>query len=367
MLATIAHRGPDDHGTLVEERVALGFRRLSILDLTHAGHQPMSTTDGRVSMVFNGEIYNYLELRKELQVLGHHFTSTGDAEVLLTSYRQWGRACVDRLVGMFAFCIYDRDAGYCFLARDRFGVKPLFFASTSRGVLFASELKVIRASGLWNGDLNMSRFAMFIALNRSEAVPEDMDTYLSGVHQVLPGHTCTVHPDGRIVHATYWTPPTEMAREGGDPVGQYAALFDDAMRLHVRADVPVGVMLSGGMDSVSIACALATLAGNPSQRAQPLHAFSYMSEGFDEREQVEHTVQQTGLQLHVLKDMDAERLWANLDDLIWYHDEPVHSPSVLVGFELYRMAAANGIRVVLSGQGADETMEAIRISLTLRS
>ena len=355
MLATIAHRGPDDDGILIDGPAALGFRRLAILDLSSAGHQPMSTRDERLSMVYNGEIYNYLEIRQELESLGHTFRSSGDSEVLLASYRQWGTDCVDRFVGMFAFCIFDRDAGHFFVARDRFGVKPLYFIRSARGVLFASEPKVIRKSGLWDGQPNLARFATFIALNRSDVVPESDETYMTGVHQVLPGHTCTVTMDGRISHRAYWTPPCDTVAEAPTQTREYLERFDDAMRLHIRSDVPVGVMLSGGLDSVSIACSLATLAGDPALRTQPLHAFSYMSDNYDEREQVADTVSQTGLQMHVLKDMDATRLWQQLDALMWYHDEPVHSASVLVGFELYRMAASHGIRVVLSGQGADET------------
>jgi asparagine synthase (glutamine-hydrolysing) len=159
LIETIAHRGPDDDGVLIDGRVGLGFRRLSILDLSQAGHQPMTSADGTLSIVFNGEIYNYLELRAELQSLGHHFTSTGDTEVLLASYAQWGPRCVDRLVGMYAFCVVDRRASRLFLARDRFGIKPLYVVTHPRGVLFASEIKAIRRSGLWRGALNMARFA----------------------------------------------------------------------------------------------------------------------------------------------------------------------------------------------------------------
>jgi asparagine synthase (glutamine-hydrolysing) len=355
LIDTIAHRGPDDHGILVDGRAALGFRRLSILDLSQAGHQPMTSRDGTLSMVFNGEIYNYVELRAELEALGHRFVSSGDTEVLLASYAQWGRRCVDRLVGMFAFCVIDRRTSTMFVARDRLGIKPLYVVSHPRGVLFASEVKAIRRSGLWSGGLNTARFAQFLSFGRTEEVPDDADTYLDGVHQILPGHSCTLRFDGTRTDERYWSPPHHEEDAGPDVVPRFLALFDDAMKLHMRSDVPVGVMLSGGMDSVSIACTMAQLAGTAGT-GQALHAFCYTSEDFDESRQLEDTIAQIGATMHRVATVEADSFWTRLREAMWYHDEPVHSPSVLMGFELYRLAAANGIRVVLSGQGADETI-----------
>jgi asparagine synthase (glutamine-hydrolysing) len=355
LIDTLAHRGPDDHGVLVDGRAALGFRRLSILDLSPAGHQPMTSRDGTLSLVFNGEIYNYLELRAELQALGHHFVSSGDTEVLLAAYAQWGRRCLDRLVGMFALCVIDRRTSTMFVARDRLGIKPLYVVRHPRGVLFASELKAIRRSGLWSGNLNTTRFAQFLAYGRPEGVPDDADTYLDGVQQILPGHSCTLRFDGTRVDECYWAPSHRVDGERADVVPRFLAMFDDAIKLHMRSDLPVGVMLSGGMDSVSIACTMAQLAGHAGT-GQPLHAFCYLSEDFTESHQLDDTIAQTGATMHRVATVEAETFWSRLREVIWYHDEPVHSPSVLMGFELYRLAAANGIRVVLSGQGADETI-----------
>jgi asparagine synthase (glutamine-hydrolysing) len=355
MIDVLAHRGPDDHGVLVDGRTALGFRRLSILDLSPAGHQPMTSRDGTLSLVFNGEIYNYLELRAELTALGHHFVSTGDTEVLLAAYAQWGRRCLERLVGMFAFCIVDRRTATLFVARDRLGIKPLYVVRHSRGVLFASELKAIRRSGLWTGKLNTARFAQFLAYGRPEGVPDDAETYLDGVQQILPGHSCTLGFDGTRVDECYWAPRRAEARESGDIVARFLTTFDDAMKLHMRSDLPVGVMLSGGMDSVSIACTMAQLAGSRGA-GKPLHAFCYLSEDFDESLQLGETIALTDATMHRVSAMEAATFWSRLREAIWYHDEPIHSPSVLMGFELYRLAAANGVRVVLSGQGADETI-----------
>jgi asparagine synthase (glutamine-hydrolysing) len=355
LIDTIAHRGPDDDGVLIDGRVGLGFRRLSILDLSRAGHQPMTSADGTLSIVFNGEIYNYLELRTELLSLGHRFSSTGDTEVLLAAYAQWGQRCVDRLVGMYAFCVLDRRASRLFLARDRFGIKPLYVVTHPRGILFASEIKAIRRSGLWRGELNVARFAQFLSLGRTELVPEDADTYLDGVQQILPGHSCTVRFDGTRTDERYWQPATEPRIDDDDPVAGFLARFDDAMRLHLRSDVPVGVMLSGGMDSVSIACTMADLS-RAAGTGQALHAFCFTSDAYDETQQLEDTIARTGVTMHRLPEVKADSFWTKLRELIWFHDEPVHALSVLMGFELYGLAAANGIRVVLSGQGADETI-----------
>ena len=355
LIDTIAHRGPDDDGVLIDGRVGLGFRRLSILDLSEAGHQPMTSADGTLSMVFNGEIYNYVELRAELQAMGHRFRSTGDTEVLLASYAQWGPRCVDRLVGMYAFCIVDRRASRLFLARDRFGIKPLYVVTHPRGILFASEIKAIRRSGLSRGTLNTARFAQFLSLGRTEHVPDDADTYLEGVQQILPGHSCIVGFDGTRTDECYWEATTEPRGGDDDPVEGFLSRFDDAMRLHLRSDVPVGVMLSGGMDSVSIACTMADLS-RAAGTGQALHAFCFTSESHDESRQLEDTVARTGVTMHRLPDLEPDAFWSKLRRLMWYHDEPVHALSVLMGFELYGLAAANGIRVVLSGQGADETI-----------
>ncbi|MEQ1693901.1 MAG: asparagine synthase (glutamine-hydrolyzing), partial [Gemmatimonas sp.] len=355
MADVIKHRGPDDDGVWIHDRVGLSFRRLAILDLSPAGHQPMVSTDGQSAMVFNGEIYNYVELRRDLASRGHTFRSSGDSEVLLNAYREWGMEFVDRLVGMFAFCIVDLQRRRLVLARDRFGIKPLYYHASDAGVLFASEIKALRRSGLWHGDLNTARFARWLAFGRTESVPEDQDTFLEGIHQVPAGHLCEVPFDGPMRMQPFWTPSLIEKSGSPDDLDTLLEHFEDSMRLHMRADVPVGVMLSGGMDSVSIACEMARIRAVTAPD-QPLHAFCYLSDDFDESQQLSDTIQQTGCAVHTLRDDGARTFWSRLDQVIWHHDEPVHSPSVLMGYELYRAASANGIRVVLSGQGADETL-----------
>ena len=352
---TIRHRGPDDSGVHVEGTSALGFRRLSILDLTAAGHQPMLSGDGRFAMVFNGEIYNYVELRAELRALGHSFRSSGDSEVLLAAYGQWGAKCVDRLRGMFAFCIVDRTSRAVFAARDRFGIKPLYLQETAEGVLLASEIKAIRRAALREARPNVPRFAQWLADGRMDALPNSAETFLEGVEQVMPGTTLTISPTGVVSRQRYYSPDW-IPETGAASADEFGALLDDAIRLHLRSDVPIGVMLSGGMDSVSLTCRFSALTGGPEARTQPIHAFCYTADEFDELSQLQDTVRATGVSQHRVSDSSAEHFWGLLPKLIWHHDEPVQGTSALVGFELYRLAASHNIRVVLSGQGADETL-----------
>jgi len=352
---TIRHRGPDDDGVVVDGSVGFAFRRLAILDLTTAGHQPMRSPDKNLLMVFNGEIYNYVELRDELAALGHRFSSSGDAAVLLAAYQQWGNACVDHLAGMFAFAIYNALSGTVFLARDRFGEKPLFLHRSSRGLLFASELKAVRASGLWSGRLNEARFAELLLRQRVDALPETEQTFLADVVQLPAAHWLELSLDGREVQQCYWTLPTSTAQPSRNPVEDFSRLFRDSMRIRMRADVPVGVMLSGGMDSTSIACEMSRLVGDPGQRSAPLHAFCYEAQEFDEKEQISDTVRETGIVVHRHRPT-AEEVWSDLPAALWHHDEPLHSPAVLLGYQLYRLASQQGVRVILGGQGADETI-----------
>lgn len=355
MSETIAHRGPDDDGFFVDGRVGLAFRRLSILDLSPAGHQPMVSADGAHVLVFNGEIFNYVELRAELTALGHTFTSSGDSVVLMAAYRQWGARCVERFVGMFAFCLFDRARSTLVIARDRFGVKPLYLHRSPRGLAFASELKAIRASGLWNGALNEERFASLLIHQRADLLQEDESTFLAGIVQLPPAHLLEVDLDGKETRSRYWSLPDTTHGVTGDPIAEFTQRFSDAMRIRMRADVPVGVMLSGGMDSSSIACEMARLVGPPATRSEPLHAFCYESDEFDESAQLADTIAQTGVTVHRYVP-DAQAVWNDLPLAVWHHDEPMHSASVLMGFGLYRTAAQHGVRVVLGGQGADETI-----------
>jgi asparagine synthase (glutamine-hydrolysing) len=356
MALSLRHRGPDADGVYTAGAVGLGFRRLAILDLTPAGDQPMLSSDGRLALVFNGEIYNYVELRRELEALGHRFASTGDTEVLLHAYQQWGRDCLRRLNGMWAFLIHDARTGTIFGSRDRFGVKPLYRCRTRGAVLFASEIKAIRASGLYRGGTNWTAVSRLL-YRRLDAVGETGETFYTDIEQVPAGSAFELRASGDVAEWRYWSLDELPDVTVSDPPAQFRALFEDAVRLRMRSDVPVGVSLSGGLDSTSIISVMATAraAAGPVAPGASLQAFSFMSSEFDEEPYIRQTLEQTRAELHRVG-TDSRRLWDDLTRLLWFQDEPVHSFTAMVGFEVYRLAAANGVKVVLSGQGADEVI-----------
>jgi asparagine synthase (glutamine-hydrolysing) len=351
MLGSIVHRGPDDSGIEIDGPVGLGFRRLSILDLSPHGHQPMSAPDGQQTIVFNGEIYNYLELRADLQALGHRFQSTGDTEVLLAAYRQWGPSCLERLNGMWAFVIKDRARKLVFGSRDRFGMKPLYRWSNDRHFAFASEIKSIRASGLYRGELNRRAAAAFLYDIRLDETDE---TFLEGIVAVPPGHAFELALDGGYREWPFWHLNATTETHHPDPAGAFAELFENTIGLHLRSDVPVGVNLSGGLDSSSILCATARLRAAAGANA-PLMAFCYLDKTFDERRYIDDTLAQTGARMVPLT-LSPRQLWDSLPQVLAAQDEPMHAMSALIGYHLFKLAREHGVKVVLNGQGADEVL-----------
>jgi asparagine synthase (glutamine-hydrolysing) len=356
MADTMVHRGPDDTGLYARDNVAFGFRRLSILDLTSGGHQPFLSEDGQVALVFNGEIYNYAELRRELAGLGHAFHSTGDTEVLLHAYLEWGEQCVDRLNGMWAFLVHDGRTGEVFGARDRFGIKPFYYVRTTDSWYFASEIKALHAVVPASLEIDTARVATFIASGRLENAPAGDTSFFTNVRQVPPGTCFTLSRAGNLRSRSYWCLPEEDAVELPDTAREYRDLFTSAVELRLRSDVPVGVSLSGGMDSTAIISTMAALRrGGGHASISTLHAFSYMPPEFDETPFIERTIAATGATLHRVE-IRPHDFWHNLGTLLAYHDEPVHSATASISFEIYRAAAREGVKVVLCGQGADETL-----------
>jgi asparagine synthase (glutamine-hydrolysing) len=358
MADLIRHRGPDGDGRFAEDGVGFAFRRLAIFDLAPTGDQPMASADGRYVIVFNGAIYNFIELRAELAALGHTFRSSGDTEVLLTAWRQWGAACLPRLNGMWAFLIYDRRERRLFGARDRFGVKPLFWYRDRAGLIFSSELKCIRDSGVADVALDWQTVADHLLGDRLDATNR---TLYRGVQRVPAGTCFEVDTSGNIKWARYWSLPDVVAATAvpRDPVGAWAELFEDAIRLRMRSDVPVGVLLSGGLDSSSIMCSMGRQLGPREARESGLFALCYMDPEFDERPYIDATLQQTGGVLERLETGPVD-LWNALSEHLWHQDEPVHSFSSVVVHQLMKLARARGIKVVLNGQGADELLAGYR-------
>jgi asparagine synthase (glutamine-hydrolysing) len=354
MTDLLSHRGPDDRGIFVEGAAGLGFRRLSILDLAASGHQPMRSADGRHVIVFNGEIYNYVELRAELQALGHQFRSTGDTEVLLAAYRQWGRECLPRLNGMWAFVVYDRVEKRFFGARDRFGVKPLFWYRDADSIVFASEIKALRDSGYARLEIDWRTVAAYVL--EEDRLDSEEATFYRNVRHVPAGAAFEVDAGGHLTWHAFWSleEASQALSEPAEPPAEYARLFEDAVRVRLRADVPVGVLLSGGLDSTSIICSMArALAEVPG--AAELNAFSYMSAHYDETPYIEATLRQTGARLWRMEEPPTV-LWNDLERYLWYQDEPVYSFTSVVGYQLMRLARSRGVKVLLNGQGADEVL-----------
>lgn len=346
MADAMRHRGPDDAGVFDDGKVGLGFRRLAILDLSPGGHQPMHSADGRYVMVFNGEIYNYLELRQELMSKGYHFSSTGDTEVLLNSYRAWGADCLHKFNGMWAFLIYDLQEGVVFGSRDRFGVKPLYRYRNGDRLFFASEIKALLTTGYYAGEKNWQVAAKFLINQR---LGDGTETFYQGITSIAPGSAFELHLDGRYREWIYWSLSAVPAVAVDDPAREFAELFEDAVRLRLRSDVPVGVSLSGGLDSTSILCSMARMWS----RENPLWAFAYMPAEFDESRYINDTVAQSRARLEPV-DIDAAGLLDEIEKFLWVQDEPVHTMTAMIGYRIMELAAKNGVKVMLGGQGADE-------------
>ena len=346
----VVHRGPDGQGIRLfagpNAAGGLAHRRLSIIDLA-GGSQPMSNEDGTVWITYNGEVYNYCELQRELQDLGHHFRTRCDTETIIHAYEQWGTECVHRFRGMFAFAIWDARTEELFAARDRMGVKPFYYAAAGDSFVCASEVKSLLASGWCHPELNW------------EAVPEHLTLgYLSGdttlfrgIQKLLPGHSLR-WKNGRVEICCYWDvplpPEVDTARSEEELVEEFLAIFRESVRLRLMSDVPLGVFLSGGLDSSAIAATMAQ------QMSEPVKTFSvgfesgYYSE-FDFAREVAAAI---GADHHevVLKPDGA---FASLPRLIWHEDEPIRNASSVALYEVSRLAA-NHVKVVLTGEGSDE-------------
>lgn len=344
------HRGPDDAGSWrsSDGRVQLGHRRLSILDLSPAGHQPMLSVSGRYAMVFNGEIYNYVELRAELEKLGHSFHSSGDSEIVLGAYAQWGEACLSRFNGMFAIVIYDSgDANTpasLFFARDRAGKKPLYIARNLDGLAFASELKAI--PGDMRGGLNLHALNFYLALGY---IPDAL-CIVDGVNKLPPAHAARyVIGSGDYREWRWWSLPSLIAtgNEKADALLEEAeALLHDAVRLRLRSDVPVGVLLSGGLDSSLVVASAA-------HAATKVKTFTIGFPGshLDETDYASIVARHFGTEHHVLA-LPAPSL-SVLDELAPLIDEPIADSSLIPSYLVSKLTVGH-VKVALGGDGGDE-------------
>ncbi|QIL42840.1 asparagine synthase (glutamine-hydrolyzing) [Acidovorax sp. HDW3] len=359
-LQNIKHRGPDDSGHQLypvgNAVVALGHARLSIIDLSAAGHQPMHSPDGRWAIIFNGEIYNYRELRTELQAHGHRFSSDSDTEVLLAAWAQWGSACLPRLAGMFAFVVLDKAQATLTCVRDAFGIKPFFYSAGhdgGRGFAFASELPALLPLLPGKPQLNWQRAYDYLVHGDYDSTP---DTFYAGVHHLSPGHWLQVNAaTGQATAPQRWWVPQIQERPGwrfDDAVEQVREQFLQNIRLHLRSDVPLGAALSGGIDSSAVVCAMRHV-----EPDLPIHTFSFIAEGSDVNEEhwVDCVNSHVGAIAHKVT-ATGQDLARDLSDMIRAQGEPFGSTSIYAQYRVFQLAKESGITVTLDGQGADEML-----------
>ena len=357
----VAHRGPDGSGWEVRQSpagpVALGHRRLAIIDLTEGGHQPMASPDGRFELIFNGEIYNYIELREELRAKGEVFTTESDSEVLLRAYAVWGESSLNRLRGMFALVIWDDRDKRLFAARDRFGIKPLYLVQTEEGLALASEIKQLLGLPGLSCRMNIARVHDFLL---SGICDHTAETMFDGVMQVRAGECLLVDAGKAPLAVTIrrWYPATtgDIDVDEAEAGRRYGEALQDAVRLHLRSDVPVGSCLSGGLDSSSIVCLMSDMLGSRSGGAR-VNTFSacYAEKSVDEKPFMEEVVGHASTIPHYLYPKPDD-VFRKASDITWHQDEPFGSTSIFAQWCVFDEARRAGIKVMLDGQGADEPL-----------
>jgi len=371
MSRLVAHRGPDavgyrifgengrSHSNTAEPgkwTVGLIHRRLAIVDLSSDGQQPMSDESARYWIVFNGEIYNHIELRSELAAQGYRFQSHSDTEVVLAAYSRWGRDCLQRFNGMWAFAIYDCRAKNLFLARDRFGVKPLYYFSEPGRFAFASELKQLHQLQGGKGRVNRRLLADFFMWRLETHTQE---TFFEEMFCLPPGAWAEVDAEtllaGNIRPQQFWFP---KALAHGNPANIHAdfrALFEDAVRLRLRSDVPVGITLSGGLDSSAVACVASGQQKRDGAGAMEAFTAAYHDPGFSEEPFARSVAQNAGLK-HTLIYPESGQITEDWNRFLWFMEEPFGSLSYYTNWKVYQQIRAAGISVILSGQGGDELL-----------
>lgn len=348
MRDVIRHRGPDDEGLFIDHNVGLGHRRLSIVDVA-AGHQPMTNEDSSLHITYNGEIYNHADFREWLEAHGHVYRTHCDTETILHLYEEYGAACVEHLRGMFAFAIWDQHKQELFLARDRLGVKPLYYVHADDGTLyFGSEIKALLEAGAVRPEINYAVLSDYLANH----APSGEETLFLGVKRLLPGHVLTWR-DGEISIRCFWDVDFSKDTEERDDqtyIKQWSELFRESVRLRLMADVPLGMFLSGGIDSSAIAAVMSGMV------SEPIKTFSV---AFTEREANEleyaRLVAEAYKTNHHEVVVSPEQFFDALPRLVWHEDEPLAHPSSVALYFVSQLASQH-VKVVLTGEGSDELL-----------
>jgi asparagine synthase (glutamine-hydrolysing) len=357
MTDTIIHRGPDDYGHFYDKCVALGHRRLSILDLSKNGKQPMFYKS--LAITYNGEIYNYLELRDELQKQGYEFHTGTDTEVILAAYACWGEECLERFNGMWSFAIYDSEKQNVFCSRDRFGVKPFYYAEIGGKFCFASEIKEFTVLEGWKAIANRNRLYDYIAFG---GIHDHLsETLFEKVFQLRPGEKILYDIKSGRYTAVNWYCFKDRIKKNqktsyNDAKISLKKYFYDSIKLRLRSDVKVGSCLSGGLDSSAIVCVMnEVLVEQKKEDIQQTFSACYNGYKVDEQQYIDEVVTKTKTLSNKIFPSYKD-LMQTLDDVIWHQDEPFGSASIFAQWEVYRLARQNEITVLLDGQGSDEYM-----------
>ncbi|MBI3894999.1 MAG: asparagine synthase (glutamine-hydrolyzing) [Acidobacteria bacterium] len=344
MSAAIAHRGPDEDGFYLGKMAGLGMRRLSIIDLK-TGRQPISSEDGTVWVVFNGEIYNYKQLRRKLEQKGHCFSTTTDTETIVHLYEEYGERCVEEMRGMFAFAVWDERRRKLLIARDRLGIKPLYYAEVNGRLVFASELKAILQLPEVERTLNwkaLNRLFTFLCTPASESI-------VQGIHKLEPGHTLVTSPGQKPSIRCYWDvhfqPDPRLTEERCTE--QLRELLEESVQLHMVSDVPVGAFLSGGIDSSAV---VATMARLTPDRVRTF-SIGFPEDDYNELQFARTIAKKFGTQHHEL--LLEPNVFEIMEDLAWHLDEPFGDSSAIPTFMVSKLASQY-VKVVLSGDGGDE-------------
>lgn len=348
MRDTMIHRGPDGDGLLVEGNIGLGHRRLSIVDVA-AGAQPMFNEDGRLAIVYNGEIFNHTDFREELTAKGHVYKTRCDTETILHLFEEYGKDCVHRLRGMFAFAIWDAKDRSLFIARDRFGVKPLYYIHDDAGNLFfGSEIKSLLAVGSGRGELNYGALPDQFA---NHGISSEQ-TLFRGVKRLLPGHLMTWR-DGELSVERYWDLSFEPKFEGrseADLIEEWRELFRESVRLRLMSDVPLGMFLSGGIDSSAIAAMMSAMADGPVKT----FSVAFAEKEANELRYARMAAERFGTEHHEIT-VSGEEFFSTLPSLVWHEDEPLGFDSSIPLYFVSKLAAEH-VKVVLTGEGSDEVL-----------
>jgi asparagine synthase (glutamine-hydrolysing) len=346
MMQSMKHRGPDDEGIFMEDNAGLGFVRLSIIDLSPGGHQPMYSDDGKYVMVFNGEIYNYIEIREELKTKGHVFKSKSDTEVLLKAYVEWGEKCLHKFDGMWAFVIFNRHDKTIFAARDRYGIKPFYYYFDGGQFIFASEIQAILGELKNKQQANDAIIFDFLIFNRTD---QSEETFFKNIKKLKHGHHLKIANDR--VSIQKWYDLKSNLKEPFKNTDEYIETFRSTIEWRMRSDVPVGVCLSGGLDSSSIVSIL--LKDFQKSDINTFSAVYNPGQLGDESEYIHEFTDQLK-SMHFTRPT-AESFYADMHQFVKVHAEPIPSTSPYAQYKVMELAKKNVV-VTLDGQGADESL-----------